>query len=541
MITTLNTQYKTILGLIVITVSSASFAADTAERFEAHMDFLASDLLLGRDTGSDGHEIASQYIATEFAKLGIVPAGDDGGYQQRIPFKSALLTLDSPKLSVTGAQGEHDFEFLSEFLVNADVNRTASTVSAELVFAGFGIDAPFLNYSDLDQIDLSGKIAVVLRGKPISFPSEEGSHYARTSNQSLVDRGAIGVITVSTPQMEKIWAFDRGKEYIGKPRISWLDEQGEIGKGTPELMAAALLSVETGAKLFELAGMDYAQIIAQTEKGEQPKAQNMGLIATLSYQSTHSQISSPNVVGILEGSDPVLKNEYVLLSAHTDHIGVSTHIELGDKINNGAMDNAAGVTTLLEMAYQITQQNERPKRSMLFVMVTAEEKGLLGSDYFAHNPTVPIESIVANINLDMPILTNAFDQLIGFGAQHSSLGPYMEKAVSSQGMTLIPDPMPEQSIFVRSDQYSFVKKGIPAVYLVTGDNADMVFEAHEISNQDFLIEHYHKPSDQLDLPINYDVAAKFVDINRAIATAVANAKERPSWNKDSFFATIDKD
>ena len=329
--------------------------------------------------------------------------------------------------------------------------------------------------------------------------------------------------------------------YMDKPRISWLDDKGEIGKGYPELMAGALLSVDAGKELFALAGMDYEKIIDQTEKGKQPKAQNMGLSANISYQSTHAQISSPNVVGILEGSDPVLKNEYVLLSAHTDHIGVSTHIELGDKINNGAMDNAAGVTTLLEIAHQITQQNERPKRSILFAMVTAEEKGLLGSDYFAHNPTVPIDSIVANINLDMPILTNAFDQLIGFGAQHSSLWGVIEGAVQKNGMNLIPDPMPEQGIFVRSDQYSFVKKGIPAVFMVTADNADMVFEEHEVSSQEFRMEHYHQPSDQLDLPINYDVAAKFVAINRAIATEVANAKERPSWNKDSFFATITKD
>jgi hypothetical protein len=517
---------------------TGSALADTAKRFEAHMDFLASDLLLGRDTGSVGHEVAAQYIATEFAKMGIVPAGDDGSYQQRIPFKSAILNTATPNMSVTSDSGNHDFNFMNEFLVSADVNRTDSVVVAELVFAGFGIDAPYLNYTDFNQIDLKGKIAVVLRGKPNTFPSEEGAHYSRIASKAMVERGAIGVISISTPQMEKIWGFDRGKDYIDKPRISWLDKNGVIGKGHPELMASALLSVEAGKKLFALAGMDYGKIIKLTEKGKQPKAQNMGLTAAISYQSTHSEISSPNVLGILEGSDPDLKDEYVLLSAHTDHIGVSTHIELGDKINNGAMDNAAGVTTLLEMAYQITQQQERPKRSLLFAMVTAEEKGLLGSDYFAHNPTVPIESIVANVNLDMPILTNAFDQLIGFGAQHSSLWGVIEQAVQKKDMNLIADPMPEQNIFVRSDQYSFVKKGIPAVFLVTADNADMVFEEHELSSQEFRLHHYHKPSDQLDLPINYDVAAQFVEINRAIATEVANAKERPTWNKGSFFSTI---
>jgi Zn-dependent M28 family amino/carboxypeptidase len=242
----------------------------------------------------------------------------------------------------------------------------------------------------------------------------------------------------------------------------------------------------------------------------------------------------------LEGNDEVLKHEYVLLSAHTDHIGVSSHIELGDKINNGAMDNAAGVSTLLEMAQQITQSAEKPKRSILFAMVTAEEKGLLGSDYFANNPTVPLESIVANVNLDMPILTNAFDQLIGFGAQHSTLWGVIESAAAKNNMKLIPDPMPEQNVFVRSDQYSFVKKGIPAVFLVTADKVGMKFEANEISSTDFIAQHYHKPSDQLDLPINYAVAAKFVAINRAIAVEIANSKQRPSWNKDSFFANIEK-
>ncbi len=522
----------------LLTFSSSQIQADTAKRFEAHMDFLASDLLRGRDTGSLGHEVASQYIATEFAKMGILPAGDDGGYQQRVEFKSALLNTDSPKFSAQSGTEEVQFEFLEEFAVGANVNRTNSQVSGELVFAGFGIDAPFLNYTDFDGIDIKGKIAVVLSGKPNHFPSEEGAHYSRKGVEALVERGAIGVISLRTPQMEKIFPFARSKEFVDRPRIRWVDRSGAVQDGYPEILGSASLSIEASKQLFAMAGMDLEQVFAQIAKGEKPKGGNMNMTADISYASTHSSVTSPNVVGILEGSDPKLKHEYVLLSAHTDHIGVSEHIELGDKINNGAMDNAAGVSTLLEMAHEIIQSNDRPKRSILLVMVTAEEKGLLGSDYYAHNPTVPIDSIVANVNLDMPVLTNAFDQLIGFGAQHSSLWGVIEKASAANNMTLIPDPMPEQNIFVRSDQYSFVKQGIPAVFLVTADNKDMVFEDHEISSQDFISEHYHKPSDQLDLPINYDVAAKFVTINRAIALEVANAKERPKWNKGSFFETM---
>jgi Zn-dependent M28 family amino/carboxypeptidase len=513
-------------------------ASSTAQRFESHMNFLASDLLEGRDTGSIGHEIAAQYIATEFAQMGIKPAGDEGSYFQRIEFKSALLDQQSAEFSITDQQGEYDFQFLDEFVVGADINRLKSSVKGELVFVGYGLDAPFLNYSDFKSVDVKGKIAVVLSGKPNDFPSEEGSHYSKKGYEELVKRGAIGVISVTTPVIEKIFPFKRAKEYIGRPRIRWVNKDGTIHNGYPEIQAAASLSMEAAKVLFAKAGMDLDGIYQQIERGEQPKARDMNLSATISYQSTHSTVSSPNVVGVLEGSDPQLKHEYVLLSAHTDHLGVSHHIELGDKINNGAMDNAAGVSTLLEMAQQLTQQSQRPKRSVLFAMVTAEEKGLLGSDYFANNPTVPIEKIVANINLDMPVLTNAFDQLIGFGAQHSSLWSVIQKAIKDHGMKLIPDPMPEQGIFVRSDQYSFVKKGIPAVYLVTADKVDMVFEKHEISSQEFITKHYHRPSDQLDLPINYDIAAKFVAINLAIALQVANQTERPTWNKDSFFATI---
>ncbi len=529
---------KTLLISTLLTLCGGGvYANETATRFEAHMDFLASDLLLGRDTGSVGHEVASQYIATEFAKMGIKPAGNDG-YEQRIQFKTAVLKTTTPQMTISNGKKEIEFEFMDEFVVGADINRTATSVSGELVFAGFGIAAPYLNYTDFKDVDLRGKIAVVLSGKPNHFPSEEGSHYSRTSTKALVEQGALGVITLRTPLAEKMRAFSRAKEYIYKPRIRWVDKQGNIQNGYPEIQGSAALSLEASAQLIDLAGLDINEIYAQIERGEQPKGRPLGLTASISYESEHDAVTSPNVVGILEGSDPVLKHEYVLLSAHTDHIGVAHHVELGDKINNGAMDNAAGASTLLEMAYQITQSGQRPKRSMLFAMVTAEEKGLLGSDYFAHNPTVPIESIVANVNLDMPVLTNAFDQLIGFGAQHSSLWEVIETAAQQHDMKLIPDPMPEQSIFVRSDQYSFVKQGIPAVYLVTADNAGMKFEEHEVSSQEFVNKHYHQPSDQLDLPINYDVAAKFVDINRAIAVQVANDPQRPAWNADSFFATI---
>jgi len=249
------------------------------------MDFLASDLLRGRDTGSVGHEVASQYIASEFAKMGILPAGDDGTYMQRITFKSAVLDLESPEFSYTDGEDVVQLDFLEEFTVGANINRTESAVSGELVFAGFGIDAPFLEYSDFNGLDLKGKIAVVLSGRPNHFPSEEGAHYSRKGTQALVDRGAIGVIRVVTPVTERIFPFTRAKEYISKPRIRWVDADGAVQNGFPEIRGSAGLSMPAAKALFKKAGMDLEDIYEQIERGVQPAGQAMGLTATISMMS----------------------------------------------------------------------------------------------------------------------------------------------------------------------------------------------------------------------------------------------------------------
>ena len=244
-----------IVSLILLMMTAPVFA-DTPKRFEAHMNFLASDLLRGRDTGSPGHEIASQYIATEFAKMGIVPAGDDGSYMQRIEFKSTLLDLDSPKMHIEKDGEQHTLDFLDDFMVGANINRTASAVTGELVFAGFGIDAPYLNYTDFEGIDLKGKIAVVLSGKPNDFPSEEGAHYSSISTKALVKSGAIGVISLRTPLAEKIFPFSRAKNFIKRPRIRWAKKNGDVHEGNPEILGSAFLSMEASKELMDLAGID---------------------------------------------------------------------------------------------------------------------------------------------------------------------------------------------------------------------------------------------------------------------------------------------
>ena len=258
----------------------------------------------------------------------------------------------------------------------------------------------------------------------------------------------------------------------------------------------------------------------------------------MSQRSAHQDIYSPNVVGVLRGSDPLLADEYVVYTAHLDHIG-ELHAENpangnDDRINNGALDNASGISVMLETA-RLFAHGEAPRRSIMFIAVTAEEKGLVGSEYFAMNPTVPIKSIVSEVNLDMPLLLYDFGDVIAFGAEHSSLGETVREAAGSFGTELTPDPFPEQNIFVRSDHYRFVQQGVPSVFLVTGEKSlDEGIETQPIF-EEFLQQHYHKPSDDLNLPIHYGAAARFTRINAKIGEIIANESARPRWHEGDFF------
>ncbi len=258
----------------------------------------------------------------------------------------------------------------------------------------------------------------------------------------------------------------------------------------------------------------------------------------MSQRSAHQDIYSPNVVGVLRGSDPLLADEYVVYTAHLDHIG-ELHAENpangnDDRINNGALDNASGISVMLETA-RLFAHGEAPRRSIMFIAVTAEEKGLVGSEYFAMNPTVPIKSIVSEVNLDMPLLLYDFGDVIAFGAEHSSLGETVREAAGSFGTELTPDPFPEQNIFVRSDHYRFVQQGVPSVFLVTGEKSlDESIETQPIF-EEFLQQHYHKPSDDLNLPIHYGAAARFTRINAKIGEIIANESARPRWHEGDFF------
>jgi len=507
-----------------------------AARVEAHIRFLSDDTLGGRDTGTVNYEIAARYVASQFAQIGVLPGGDAGEYFQNINFRQAYRNLDDVSMVVHTAGGDEVFEFQEEFFTSAPMARTDESVTAPLVFVGYGIESDWLDHHDYAGLDVSGKIVVVLGGRPTSFPSEEGAHFASGAQkrQAAVSRGAVGMISLRTPESEQVSPFARSVSNLHQPTVSIMNRDGSLAGAPSSLRGIASLNLEASARLFELAEQSIDDVSTTIEGGEIPFGFELPLSVTLISKSRHETITSPNIIGIIEGSDLVLRNEYVTFTAHLDHVAPANG-DGDDLINNGALDNAAGVAALLENDRLLMALPERPRRSIMFVIVTAEEKGLLGSQYFAENPTVPIENIVANVNLDMPLILYPFNDVIAFGAQHSSLKSSTAKALQTLGLALLDDPMPEQAIFVRSDHYRFVQQGVPSVMLATGYGSDDPgLDGEQIWN-DFFANHYHQVSDSVELPINYEAGAQFAQVNFMIGLEIANAEQRPSWNEGDFF------
>lgn len=510
-----------------------------SQRIRAHMNLLADDVLEGRETGSAGHEMASLYIQSAFEQYGLLPAGDNGSYLQRITFRQAFLDQSSPQLTFKSQDKEISLTYPKDFIAYANMSDEEAVLDAELVFAGYGIIAPELGHDDYADLDVAGKVVIVLHGKPVQFPSEEGAHFgsSKQKDRNAVAKGAIGMITISTPLAEKVRPYQNLLNFLHIPKMRFLDSDGKPVDAFPQIQNTAYLSQPAARQLFAGEQLDLDGIYSLLEQGKTPKGFALKPKVHLSTKSTFNTVTSPNVAAILPGSDPQLKQEYVLYSAHSDHIGFAKSV-LQDKINNGAMDNASGTAVMLETARLFSQAAQKPKRSILFVAVTGEEKGLLGSQYFAQHPTVPIDSIVANVNLDMPILTYEFADVIAFGANHSDMQQSVSIAAQSVGIQLSPDPWPEQALFTRSDHYSFVQQGVPSVFLVPGlTSVDPSVDGNK-KFSGFLHNHYHKPTDDMNQDFNWQAATKFTQVNYQIGTILANQDNRPKWNEGDFFGDL---
>ena len=531
--------------LLSVSVSLAALAAsslaiaqvtpdDTASaaNIRAHITFLASDLLQGRDTGSPGYDIAANYVAAQFAQLGLKPAGANGTFFQPVPLV-AVRPRDEGRYVLKAKDGtEVTLTFGDDYMVARPFGPETRKLSAPMVFVGFGVVAPEKKRDDYKGLDLKGKIVVVLSGAPSAWQTEERAYYAngRTKREQAAKRGAVGMISLYLPADEKRRPFAESKRDWQHWAMNWRKPDGAPNDTAPETPSLGSLSLQGAEKLFAGARVPYAKIAEAAEKpqGETPRfALATSLDVTLHTETRMSE--SANVAAMLEGSDPTLKSEVVVLSAHLDHIGISPPLN-GDSINNGALDNAAGIATMLEVARAFKESGKVPRRSVLFLAVTGEEKGLLGSEYFARNPTVPATSLAANVNLDMPVLTYAFTDVVAFGADRSTLGPAVARAAAKTGVAHSPDPMPEEGLFTRSDHFRFVEAGIPSIFQMTGFQ-----NGGEAGFRGFLASCYHKPCDDLALPINYEAGARFAVINYGIAREIADGDARPVWKKGDFF------
>jgi len=375
----------------------------------------------------------------------------------------------------------------------------------------------------------------MLFGAP-NFASSLKAHYSSSieKRRMAAEHGAVGAILLDDPQLENMYGFSKRVRDLGIPQYRWLDPQGQPSHHFPQLKATASLSLEETARLFEGSGHTAEQAVAAAKAGKS-RSFALPLVAKIDTVTQLHDLNSTNVAAKLEGSDPASKSEHVVYTAHLDHLGISTAVR-GDSIYNGALDNASGTAEMLQIARAFSSMRPRPRRSILFVAVAGEEAGLLGSDYFASYPTVPKHSIVANVNTDEVEMLWPLRDIVAFGAEHSTLSAALERAAQRLHLVLSPDPFPEQVAFVRSDQYSFVRQGIPAVMVSPGFKSDdpgilpaKIFEEWERTR-------YHQPQDDMQQPgLDFDAAASFGRFAYLFGYEIAEDSARPSWNPGDFF------
>ena len=508
-----------------------AFAQESSLSFDGkswwgHIKVLAADNMEGRDTGSPGLKKAEAYVVGQLQAAGLQPAGVKGFYQP-VKFESRQL-VEKESSAALVRDGKVEPLALGEDAIFSTRVDLAPRVEAPLVFVGYGLSIPEKDSDDLAGLDLRGKVAVLITGSPSQIPSALAAHHQTAGERwrAFHEAGAVGIISIPNPaSMDVPWtrtALNRLHPSMELAGAEFNETEGEN--------LALVFNPAHADKLFAGSGHSF-QELAELAKGRQPLPRfplNVSVQAKAKVQK--KTVESANLVARLPGNDPQLKNQYVVLSAHIDHVGIGEPVN-GDRIYNGAMDNASGVAVLLDVAASLKKHPENLKRSLLFVFVTGEEKGLLGSKYFAAHPTVERKSMAANINIDMFRPLVPLKMLTVLGMAESDLGDAARQVAESEGVSVQPDPQPLRNVFVRSDQYSFIRQGIPALAL---DIAPTTPEEKQIY-QDWLTYRYHAPSDDLDQPVDLAAAGKYEDIIRKLMIKVANDADRPQWKADSFF------
>ena len=521
-------RFASIVAIAALCAASLTAAADASgKRWWSHVEALANDAMKGRQTGSPEHRKAAEYVAAQFEKAGLKPAGVNG-YLQPVTFDVRKIVESKSSLELVRNGRAERLTLGEDAFITLRVDP-APSVDAPLVFAGYGLTVPENHFDDLAGLDLKGKIIVTINGGPESLPGNLRAHYgAAVERQTFLEKaGVIGLVTIQNPKTSDIpW-----------PRTALSRFQESMSLADPSLvdMKSVKIAVTVNAahadKWLAGSGHTIAELLALADAGK--PLPRFPLTASLRAKATveRRQVESQNVVGVLPGSDPALKNEYVALSSHLDHLGVGEPID-GDAIYNGAMDDASGIASLLDIAESMKESKTALKRSLLFVAVTAEEKGLLGSRYFAAHPTVNASALVADLNIDMYLPLYPMRLLTVYGLTESDLGDDVRRVAASMKVEIQDDPAPQRNVFVRSDQYNFIRRGIPAVMIAFGYKKGSPEEGLEKA---WLEHRYHAPSDDLKQPLDPKAAAAYNRFMLQLATMVANDPARPHWKPGSFF------
>lgn len=497
------------------------------DRWWSHVVFLADDKLEGRNTGSEGYRKAAAYVAGEWERAGLRPAGTQG-YFQPVKFRSRRIAEEQSGLEV-GRDGKWEALRLGE---DANINMRTEppeSLEAAVVFAGYGLVAPEHQHDDLAGLDLKGKVVLYISGGPSSVPGDVRAHYqsARERWKALEKAGVVGALQIDNPKGRDI-PWERSTLARLQPAMS-LAEAGMRDNGGPRL--SVTVNPAHAERWFAGSGHTFRELLETANAGKALPRFALPWRVRTRVRFEAAEVECRNVVGIREGSDPKLKNEYVVLSAHLDHVGVGKPIG-GDTIYNGAMDNAAGISSLIELAARLKESGAKLRRSVLFVALTGEEKGLQGSRYFAAQPTVPAGSLVANLNLDMFLPLFPLKILTVFGLNESELGERVRAAAEPLGIRVQADPEPERNLFIRSDQYNFILRGTPALAFKVGYEKG---SREETTAKTWLRERYHAPSDDVKQPVDLGAAEGFHRVMLGVVEAVANQEGRPRWREGSFF------
>lgn len=514
------------IGPPVGTVSADQFHFN-GESWWDRVKVLADDKMEGRDTGSSGEHAAQQYAIQQLKDAGVEPAGVYGFYQP-VKFISRRIVEEGCSLTLIRGSERKPLTLGEDAIISMRI-MPSPHVTSQLVFAGYGLKIPEAHYDDFGNLDVKGKLVVILSGAPSEVAGAIASHYETSAERwkTLKSVGAIGLITVPNPALVEVpWA----RISINRKQPSMALDYPEFNETAGEQLVAEINPAHA-EMLFAGTGHTFSEI-AELGKEHKPLPRfplKVSLEATAKAET--GKVESANIVGKLEGGDPALKNEYVVLSAHLDHLGIGEPVN-GDRIYNGAMDNGSGSALLLDLAASLKRDHAKLRRSVLFVLVTGEEKGLLGSKYFAAHPTVPAKSMIADINVDMFLPIIPLKVLTVYGLAESDLGDRTREAAETVGLSVQPDPQPQRNVFIRSDQYNFIRHGIPSVMIDIGAPAG---SADRSTLHEWLTTRYHAPSDDVNQPINLESAAKYEEVIRALLIDVANDEHRPEWKPDSFF------